>query len=67
MKGIPLTPSARTAKRRMVKCLGWHTGEVWFRGSTYHRFCPACTSRRGREPSLPRAATPLRSALYENI
>lgn len=64
MKGVPLT--TKGGKRKLVRCLGWHEKDVWFKGSTYHRFCPACTSRRIREPNLPRAATPIRNVLYED-
>lgn len=52
---------------KRVQCLGFHKTEVWFRGSTYRRFCPACTSKMLREPGLPRAAVPIRSALYDDF
>lgn len=64
MRGAPLT--SRKGKVKLVRCLGWHEKDVWFKGSTYHRFCPACTAKREREPNPPRAATPTRNVLYDD-
>jgi hypothetical protein len=53
---------AMLRKTKRVRCLGFHKNDVWFKGSKYHRFCPACTSKRQREPNPPRAAIPLHSS-----
>lgn len=55
---------------KKVRCLGekhdWDK-PFYFLGSSGHRFCPACTSRREREPNPPRAATSARNVLYDDL